>query len=210
MVEEQLRSRGITDERVLVAMGSVPRHLFVPVGYLPQAYNDHPLPIGHGQTISQPYIVAYMAEIASLKPSDTVLEVGTGCGYSAAILSLLAAKVYTSEIIPELGNAAAITLRNLQRDNVEVLVEDGSTGFKQYAPFDAIVVTAGSPHMPMALLSQLRLGGRLVAPVFLPSSGGEKLVRVTRLSDGEGMDHFRQEVLEDVRFVPLRGRAGWA
>lgn len=216
MVEEQLRSRGIVDERVLRAMGTVPRHLFVSPELASQAYEDHPLSIGENQTISQPYIVAYMAEAAQIRPTDTVLEIGTGCGYSAAVLSMLAETVYTAEIIPELGNSAKERLQELGYQNIVVMVEDGSEGCSEYAPYDAIVVTAGAPAVPKELLYQLKVGGRMVVPVntgigLLSFLLGEKLLRITRTSAGEADDfeNFSVEHLQDVSFVPLKGKAGW-
>lgn len=211
MVNNQLRRRGIGDERVLQAMETVPRHLFVAPELASEAYHDHPLPIGDDQTISQPYIVASMAEAACIGPTDKVLEIGTGCGYSAAVLSHLANKVISAEIIPGLGLAAKKRLEELKYDNVEVLVEDGSAGFEQFAPFDAIIVTAGAPKIPSQLLSQMKVGGRMVIPVRMPLNVffgiGEKLLRVTRTNEEE--DGYNVEELGDVGFVPLKGKAGW-
>mmetsp|Transcript_31591 Transcript_31591/g.53315 ORF Transcript_31591/g.53315 Transcript_31591/m.53315 type:complete len:201 (-) Transcript_31591:138-740(-) len=187
-----------------------------------EAYCDYPLPIGQGQTISQPFIVALMAEAAKLQPTDKVLEIGTGCGYSAAVLSKCAREVYSAEIIQELGNAAKERLRDLKFDTVHVLVQDGSVGFREYAPFDAIIVTAGAPQLPFDLMCQLSLNGRMVIPVLRQrpefSTGitheaaaviGEQLLRVTRVGAEDRAECFTTEVLTDVRFVPLRGKAGW-
>lgn len=215
MVNKQLRVRGVSDERVLQSMNSVPRHLFVPSHLVSQAYDDNPLPIGNSQTISQPYIVATMAESALIRSTDKVLEIGTGCGYSAAVLSTLANKVITCEIIEELGNSAKQRLANLKYDNVEVLVEDGSMGFKSNSPFDVIIVTAGAPTIPIELLYQLNLGGRMIIPVCYTKihcgskHQGERLVRLTRMKTENETESFQEEHLEDVRFVPLRGKAGW-
>lgn len=212
MVSHQLRSRGLTDERVLRAMETVPRHKFVSDELISQAYEDHPLPIGKNQTISQPYMVASMAEAAKIQPTDNILEIGTGCGYSAAILSILANKVYTAEIIPELGHSAMERLSDLGFGNVEVIVEDGSTGFPEHSPYDAIIVTAGAPQVPQELMFQLSLGGRMIVPVRTNHSfqnPGETLLRITRTGEADVADCFETEVLEDVRFVPLTGKAGW-
>eukprot|EP01032_Pedospumella_encystans_P011848 gene11848-13745_t len=214
MVEEQLRSRGIKDERVLRAMETVPRHWFVSPELASAAYEDHPLPIGEDQTISQPYIVAYMAEAAQIQPTDKLLEIGTGCGYSAAVLSLLAETVYTAEIIPQLGNSAKDRLQELGYQNIEVIVEDGSVGFAEHAPYDIIIVTAGAPRVPQELLSQLKVGGRMVVPVCTASGFfafllGEKLLRFTRTGEADVPESFNVEYLEDVGFVPLTGKAGW-
>lgn len=213
MVNNQLRARGLKDERVLRAMGTVPREHFVASDLAPQAYNDHPLPIGNNQTISQPYMVALMAEVAKIQPTDKILEIGTGCGYSAAVLSTLGETVYTAEIIPELGKDAKERLAALGYENVMVLVEDGSTGFTEYAPFDVIIVTAGAPSIPTELLFQLSKGGRMIVPVR--ANNGillqpiEQLLRITRTAEENVPENFRVEQLEEVRFVPLRGRAGW-
>jgi len=165
MVEHQLRRRGIRDERVLAAFLKVPRHKFVRPQDLWVAYDDYPLPIGYGQTISQPYIVALMTELLALKGDERVLEVGTGSGYQAAILAELAKEVITIERIPELARRAQRVLTDLGYRNVTVLVGDGSLGAPDFAPFDAIIVTAAAPHPPKALLEQLKDGGRLVIPI---------------------------------------------
>jgi protein-L-isoaspartate(D-aspartate) O-methyltransferase len=165
MVEQQIRQRGVTDARVLQAMRTVPRERFVPPELLRQAYDDGPLPIGAGQTISQPYIVAYMTEALKVAPSHKVLEVGTGSGYQAAVLSELVRDVYTIEIIPELARRAEGVLRELNRNNVHIRAGDGYAGWPEQAPFDRIMVTAAPEEIPRPLVEQLAAGGRLVAPV---------------------------------------------
>jgi|Deesub1362B_J571_1020462.scaffolds.fasta_scaffold01135_3 protein-L-isoaspartate(D-aspartate) O-methyltransferase len=199
MVEDQIRARGIRDKRVLEAMLKVPRHEFVPESYRDLAYQDSPLPIGHGQTISQPYIVAYMTEKLQLDSADTVLEIGTGSGYQAAILAELASQVYTIEIIPELAQRAARTLKRLGYQNIKVKTGDGYVGWPEYAPFDAIIITAAPPEIPEPLIQQLKDGGRLIAPV---GEDFQDLVLVTRRGD-----RLLKEHLIPVRFVPMTGRA---
>ncbi len=203
MVREQLEGRGITDARVLDAFASVPRDRFVTAPDQAAAYEDHPLPIGGGQTISQPYIVALMAEALALQPSDHVLEVGAGSGYAAAILSCLAADVVAVERVPELAAAAAARLAELDYRNVRVVAGDGSTGVADAAPFDAICVSASAPRVPRALVGQLAPGGRLVVPVGSPDE--QQLVRVWLDQQGRA----RAERLGAVRFVPLVGEQGW-
>jgi protein-L-isoaspartate(D-aspartate) O-methyltransferase len=204
MVRTQIAARGIGDPAVLEAMRSVPREAFLPPELAEFAYEDHPLPIAEGQTISQPYIVALMTAALLLDRTDRVLEIGTGSGYAAAILGRVARDVYTVERHGELADAAAARLRTLGFANVHVRHGDGTRGWPEHAPYDAIVVTAGGPKIPEPLLAQLAVGGRLVIPV-----GEEKalqtLVRVTREADGS----LRQEELGDVRFVPLIGAEGW-
>jgi protein-L-isoaspartate(D-aspartate) O-methyltransferase len=165
MVEEQIRSRGVTSPRVLEAMRKVPRERFVPAGVASRAYADQPLPIGHGQTISQPYIVAYMTEVLDVAPTHRVLEIGTGSGYQAAILGELAGEVYTIEIVPELARQSAEVLRALGYARVRVREGDGYAGWPEAAPFDRIMLTAAPEEIPKPLLDQLAVGGRLVAPV---------------------------------------------
>jgi protein-L-isoaspartate(D-aspartate) O-methyltransferase len=205
MVRTQIASRGIRDAAVLEAMRTVPREAFVPPELAEFAYEDHPLPIGEGQTISQPYIVALMTAALRLGPRDRVLEIGTGSGYAAAVLGRIAREVYTIERHGPLADAAAARLRTLDFTNVHVLHGDGTLGWQEHAPYDGIVVAAGGPRVPDALLAQLAVGGRLVIPI-----GEEKalqtLVRVTRHADGR----CTQEDLGDVRFVPLIGAHGWA
>jgi protein-L-isoaspartate(D-aspartate) O-methyltransferase len=203
MVREQLEGRGITAARVLDAFASVPRDRFVTAPDQAAAYEDHPLPIGSGQTISQPYIVALMAEALALKPTDHVLEVGAGSGYAAAILSRLAADVVAVERVPGLATAAAARLADLGYRNVRVVAGDGSTGVADAAPFDAICVSASAPRVPRALVAQLAPGGRLVVPVGSPDE--QQLVRVVLDQSGRA----RAQRLGAVRFVPLVGEQGW-
>ncbi|KAB2850911.1 MAG: protein-L-isoaspartate(D-aspartate) O-methyltransferase [Hyphomicrobiaceae bacterium] len=197
-IRETVEKRGVSDTRVLDAMRTVERELFVPPEFRAAAYEDRPLPIGAGQTISQPYIVAFMAEALQLKGGEKVLEVGAGSGYAAAVLSRLAEKVFTVERIGELAKMAKENLRSAGIENVEVRHDDGSRGWPEAAPFDAILVSAGAEEVPKALLDQLAIGGRLVVPVNEDGSEQE-LVRITR----ESRIEFRQESLADVRFVPL-------
>lgn len=203
LIERELRYQGISNETVLHAMREVPREEFVSPNLREFAYRNAPLPIASGQTISQPYIVALMTEALELAPSERVLEIGTGSGYAAAVLSQIAKEVYTVERIGNLAKTAKSRLKRLGYDNVHVLHADGTLGWPDEAPFDAIVVTAGGPQVPHTLLEQLRVGGRLVIPV-----GGmyhQQLVRVVR----RGKDDFHREDLGEVRFVPLIGEAGW-
>jgi protein-L-isoaspartate(D-aspartate) O-methyltransferase len=165
MVQRYIAGRGISDKAVLKAMRAVERHKFVPPEQVAEAYADHPLPIGSGQTISQPYIVAYMTEVLHLSPQMKVLEIGTGSGYQAAVLAEIVKEVYTIEIIAEHGKAAAERLKRLDYDNVQVKVGDGYQGWREHAPYDAIIVTAGAEHVPPPLLEQLKEGGRMVIPV---------------------------------------------
>ncbi len=202
MVEEQLIYRNIRDERVLEAMRSVPRHAFVPLEYRHMAYSDGPLPIGSGQTISQPYIVALMTQLLRLKGDENVLEVGTGSGYQAAVLGKLAKQVYTIERYTELADQAAAVLQKLGLNNVRVHIGDGSLGLPEHAPFQAILVTAAAPKVPQSLLEQLDEGGRLVVPV------GGRMNQFLELWERRGAK-FVQDVLVPVAFVPLRGRHGW-
>jgi protein-L-isoaspartate(D-aspartate) O-methyltransferase len=204
MVEAQLAKRGINDPKVVEAFRSIPREAFVPEELAEFAYEDTPLPIGEGQTISQPYIVALTIEALDLRGGERVLEIGTGSGYAAAVLGQIAANVYTVERLEALATAARARLERLGYSNVEVLCGDGSLGWKEHAPYDAIAVAAGGPKVPEALLSQLALGGKLVMPVGAEESL-QTLVRVTRDSETE----FREEPLVDVQFVPLIGEQGW-
>ena len=197
MVARQLKARDITDPRVLAAMGKVPRHRFVPDYLAPLAYGDHPLPIGQGQTISQPYIVALMSQWAAVKPGDRVLEVGTGSGYQAAILAELTDKVFTIELLPELAQQAAERLKILGYYQVKVKTGDGYRGWPEAAPFDAILVTAAAPQVPPALTAQLKEGGRLVIP--LGEAGGDQTLVRLRKVKGE----LKEEERLPVRFVPL-------
>ncbi len=202
MVDEQIVARGIHDASVLAAMRTVPRHLFVDAAHADQAYTDKPIPIGLGQTISQPYIVASMSERLSLNPTDRVLEIGTGSGYQTAILAELVFAVFSIEILPTLLLEAQHRLTRLGYQNVETQLSDGAVGWPKQAPFDAIMVTAAPREVPPALLSQLADGGRLIAPVGHPAQQNQRLVFMRR----EG-DTFTRTELYAVRFVPLRGGA---
>ena len=202
MVETQLLRRGIKDKRVLDAMRQVPRHLFMPEDMRGLAYCDGPLPIGHGQTISQPYIVALMTELLELHGQEKVLEIGTGSGYQAAILSRLAREVYTIERHAALAQQAEKVLAQLGYDNVMIIVSDGTLGWPEHAPYEAIIVTAAAPDVPQPLLDQLADGGRLVAPVG--SRWSQSLVKVKRQGD-----LLTRERLTPVAFVPLVGKHGW-
>jgi protein-L-isoaspartate(D-aspartate) O-methyltransferase len=198
MIEVQLRGRDIRDERVLDAMRRVPRHLFVPPELADRAYDDRPLPIGQGQTISQPYIVAYMTEAAEIAPADRVLEIGTGSGYQAAVLAVLAREVWTIEILPELAERARATLERLGHRNVHVRAGNGWEGWPDRAPFDAILVTAAPDEIPRALVDQLAVGGRLVVPV---GEGVQEMTLVTRTPAG-----VVEKRTIPVRFVPMTGK----
>jgi len=203
MVERQLRARGIRSERVLRVMGEVPREAFLPSGGEADAYADRALPLAQGQTVSQPYMVAIMTEALLLDPQDRVLEIGTGSGYQTAILCPLAARVYSVERIPELSRAAAHTLQALGCENVDLRVGDGTLGWPEEAPFDAILITAGAPRIPESLKAQLsEEGGRIVAPV-----GDRYIQELTRMVR-TGND-FASERLLSCRFVPLVGEEGW-
>jgi protein-L-isoaspartate(D-aspartate) O-methyltransferase len=202
MVAEQLVARGIRDERVLAAMRAIPREDFVPLGDRAKAYDDQPLPIGHGQTISQPYIVAKMAELAGVRPTDRVLEIGAGGGYASAVISRLAAEVWGVEIVPELAERARATLVRLGVANARIECFDGTFGWREHAPYDVISVAAGAPRVPILMLEQLADGGRLVIPVGPRES--QRLVVVTRRGD-----EFETRHDIPVRFVDLTGRYGW-
>ena len=197
MVAWQIEQRGVSEPQVLQAMRSVERHLFVPPDYRGQAYQDHPLPIGYGQTISQPYIVAWMTELLALEPDFKVLEIGTGSGYQAAILAELVDEVYTIEIVPELADSARELLRVLGYDHVHVLRADGYWGWEEHAPFDAIIVTAAPDHVPQPLVQQLVPGGRLVIPIG-PAGGYQSLWQFTLEEDG-----LVGTEIAGVRFVPF-------
>jgi len=198
MVEEQIKARGINNPRVLTAMSKVPRHYFVPEEYLSQAYDDHPLPIGHGQTISQPCIVALMTELLALEPGEKVLEIGTGSGYQAAVLAELTDQVYTVEIIEALGQEAATTLTELGYA-VHAKINDGYYGWPEHAPFDAIIVTCASDHVPQPLKEQLKDGGKMVIPV-----GPQGFYQTLWLIEKEG-DQFVSTNMGSVIFVPMLG-----
>jgi len=205
MVESAIVARGVRSESVLKAMRDVPRESFLPEQLREFAYEDAPLPIEAEQTISQPYIVAFMTEALGLKGGEKVLEIGAGSGYAAAILSKIAGEVYTVERIGQLAEKAASTLANLGYHNVHVLHGDGSKGWPEHAPYDGIIVAAGGPSVPESLKEQLKIGGRLVIPVGRDPKVQE-LVRVTRISQNK----YKREDLADVRFVPLIGEEGWA
>ncbi len=203
MVESQLKRRGIRDPRVLRAMGEIPREEFVPAELRVLAYSDDPIGIGQGQTISQPYMVALMAEALELTGSETVLEVGAGSGYAAAVLGALAAQVITVEIVPGLDVLARENLRRARRDgNVQVVLGDGSVGYPEAAPYDAISVAAGAPEIPAALLEELKDPGRLVIPV---GTRADQDLRVIWKHEGR----LESRVATACRFVPLRGGEGW-
>jgi protein-L-isoaspartate(D-aspartate) O-methyltransferase len=202
MVDDQIISRGIHDEHLLDALRRLPRHWFVPEEYADMAYSDGPIPIGHGQTISQPYIVALMTELLELRGEENVLEVGTGSGYQAALLAFLTRQVHTIERHASLAEKAETVLLRLGLTNVTVHVGDGSLGLPDYSPFQAIMVTAAAPRVPQPLFDQLDEGGRLVLPEG--AAGGQVLDRWRRQSG-----KFEQEHITPVAFVPLRGEHGW-
>ncbi len=196
MVKKQLKSRDITDNQVLNAMAKVPRHLFVPKQLREFAYADHPLSIGHNQTISQPYVVGLMCQLLELKGTEKVLDVGTGSGYQAAVLSHLAKEVISIEVIPDLAESARQRLKNIGYENVKVIVGDGSKGAPNYAPFNAIISAAASEDVPQAWKNQLKIGASIVLP--LKHNLGQKLVRLTKRPEG-----FKEESFGSVMFVPL-------
>jgi len=205
MVDTQIRARGIRDPRVLKALEKVPRHLFVNEALRDQAYNDNPLPIDGGQTISQPYIVALMTEALELKGSEKVLEIGTGSGYQAAVLAELVDHVFSIDRIASLAGNARRLLESLNYYNIAIRVGDGTLGWKDEAPFDAVMVTAGAPDIPKTLVEQIALGGRLVVPVGGRHS--QVLIKLTRLS--ESAHDVKKEDLGGCRFVDLIGEYGW-
>jgi protein-L-isoaspartate(D-aspartate) O-methyltransferase len=199
MVEEQLNGRGIRDEKVLAAMGKIPRHLFVDEKWRNKAYRDHPLPIAEGQTISQPYVVALMTEALRLKPSDKVLEIGTGSGYQAAVLAEIVKEVYTIEIRKFLADTAAQRLKELGYKNIQVKFGDGYFGWGEHAPFDAIIITAAANHIPPPLIKQLKEGGRLILP--LGNTVFQQTLTLVTKENGE--PHVEQ--MGPVAFVPMTG-----
>ncbi len=199
MVERQIQARGISAPAVLDALAAVPRHRFVPEALAPRAYEDTPLPIGYDQTISQPYVVAYMTEAAALPPDAKVLDIGTGSGYQAAVLAEIVSRVYSIEIVPELADRSRRLLADLGYDNVEVRTGDGYRGWPEEAPFDAIVVAAAPDHVPPALVEQLAVGARLVIPV---GRFTQEILIVTRTAGGS-----TTEAVLPVRFVPMTGEA---
>ncbi len=205
MVRRQIAGRGIADRRVLAAMEKVPREAFLPEAMQEFAYEDTPLPIEEGQTMSQPYIVARMAEAADVSPVDRVLEIGAGSGYAAAVLGELAGRVFTIERHPALADLARARLRQLGYDNVEVRTGDGTLGWPEQAPFDAIIATAGGPRVPDTWRAQLAVDGRLVMPVGATPTH-QRLIRLTRT----GPETWHEEEIEEVRFVPLIGEQGWS
>jgi protein-L-isoaspartate(D-aspartate) O-methyltransferase len=200
MVADQVRARGVDDPAILAALGEVPRHLFIPALERAEAYADHPLPIGHGQTISQPYVVALMSDLLQVEPGSKVLEIGTGSGYQAAVLSRLGAQVFTIEIVPPLADQARRTLADLGYEGVRCRTGDGYRGWPEEAPFDAIVLTAAPPRVPTPLLEQLKVGGRMVLPL---GQGFQDLIVLTKTADGRTTT---QKVIP-VRFVPMTGEA---
>jgi protein-L-isoaspartate(D-aspartate) O-methyltransferase len=199
MVGDQIEARGVRDQRVLAAMRTVPRHRFVPAGQEAAAYFDTPLPIGHDQTISQPYIVALMTELARPAAKDRALEIGTGSGYQAAVLARLVEHVYTIEIVEPLARQAAHNLQSEQVANVTVRAGDGYAGWPEHAPFDIILVTAAPDHIPQPLLDQLKPGGRMVVPV-----GPVHAIQQLKLIEKDGSGRIRTKRIADVRFVPLQ------
>jgi protein-L-isoaspartate(D-aspartate) O-methyltransferase len=198
MVETQLRARGINNPTILAAMSRVPRHMFVPADVKAFAYDDRPLPIGRGQTISQPYIVAYMTEALQLQPEHTVLEIGTGSGYQAAVLAELVKQVYTIEIIPDLAQQARRSLADLGYRNVDIRAGNGYFGWAEHAPFSRIIVTAAPPQIPKALVDQLAVGGVMVLPV---GTDLQEIVVVSKTASG-----VTQQKTIPVRFVPMVGK----
>lgn len=204
MVKHQIAVKGIKSKALLAALKTVPREKFVPANLKKFSYEDTPLPIGEGQTISQPYIVALMIETLNLKGGGKVLEIGTGSGYAAAVLSLIVDKVYTVERIEQIASNAAATIKSLGYKNIHVLKGDGTLGWKKHAPYDAIVVAAGSPSIPNILKEQLKIGGCLVIPIG-NHKHLQKLVKVSRISESE----YTEEHIADVGFVPLIGKQGW-
>jgi len=201
MVEEQIKKRGIKDSTIIEAFLKVPRHRFVPIKYRKMAYKDHPLPIGEGQTISQPYIVAYMTQILNLSKTDKVLEIGTGSGYQAAILGELSDSIYTIEIITSLGSRASRLLQEMGYSNIKVKIGDGYQGWEEYAPFDAIIVTCAPTEIPNALKNQLKEGGRIIIPVG--SLYYQNLVYLRKVNN-----QIKEEKVFPVRFVPMVDTSG--
>jgi len=202
MVKEQIVARGVEDIRVIETMKKVPRHLFIDKTYYHQAYNDYPLPIGQNQTISQPYMVASMTELLELKGDEKVLEIGTGSGYQTAILALLCSKVYSVERISELTRKARLTLKQLGFSNINLIVRDGTLGWPEFAPYNGIIVTAGAPEIPNALIEQLANNGRMVIPV-----GNEASQTLNFVEKHKGRI-YRKEFF-GCTFVPLVGKGGW-
>jgi protein-L-isoaspartate(D-aspartate) O-methyltransferase len=202
MATEQLAARGIRDQRVIAAFRKVPRHEFVPAKYADSAYEDHPIPIGEGQTISQPYMVALMTECLALKEGAKVLEIGTGSGYQTAILAEIARDVYSVERLDRLAASSAHTLKRLGYENIHIKTEDGTKGWNEFAPYDGIIVTAAAPHIPKSLVRQLGDGGRIVIPV------GGQFGQVLTIIERRGATVEKRELCGCV-FVPLIGEEGW-
>jgi len=203
MVERQLRDRGISDQRILAAFQDIPRELFIPPGRMSEVYEDHPVPIGYNQTISQPYVVALMTQLLDMQPHHRVLDIGAGSGYQAARLAKLAAHIWAIERIPELASRASKTLKELGIANVSIIVGDGSMGYAEATPYDRIISAAAGPEVPQAWIDQLADGGRIIAPVG--AIDVQSLVEVTK----NGGD-IRQRNLGAVRFVRLIGKHGWS
>jgi protein-L-isoaspartate(D-aspartate) O-methyltransferase len=203
MVDTQIIPRGIKDQRVINAMRKIPRHLFLDEAFWPQAYEDHPLPIGEKQTISQPYIVAIMTEALQLTGTETVLEIGAGSGYQTAILAELTEQVYTIERIPSIAKRARKTFDQLQYRNIIITIRDGTAGWKEHSPYDSIIVTAASPGAPKPLLEQLATGGRLVIPI------GDEFTQELIVYKKEDENEFKEENYGGCRFVKLIGEYGW-
>jgi len=204
MVKNQLESRGVNDPLILEAMRTVPRHKFMPKNVQDMAYEDRPLPIGQGQTISQPFIVGFMTQALRLRGGEKVLEIGTGWGYQAAVLSRIAAKVYTIECISNLAQKAKEIFAELNYTNIWTKIGDGTEGWEENSPYHGIIATASGPHVPEVFKNQLKIGGNIVMPVGAYRYG-QQVVRVTK---GVG-DHYHEEKLLDVAFVPLIGKYGW-
>lgn len=200
MITEQLEGRDITDNNILDAMRQVDRAIFVPEDMKHKAYEDKPLPIGKGQTISQPYIVAYMAQALELEEDDKVLEIGTGCGYNAAVMAQMVDKVYSIEIVEWLGEQAKKNLKEAGIENIESKVDDGYKGWPEHAPFDKVILTAAAPEIPQPLKDQMAIGGKLLAPV---GRDHQILIMLEKLSE----DNFKKEKYLPVRFVPMTGQA---
>lgn len=204
-LRELIQKKGIDDQRILDAIESIPRHFFLPPEFESHAYEDKAFPIAAGQTISQPYTVAYQTRLLKVNKADKILEIGTGSGYQAAVLCLCGAQVYSIERHKELSDTAAKTLRSIGlEDKIRLFVGDGTKGLSQFAPYDAIIVTAGAPSVPKALVAQLKVGGRLVIPVG-KSHEVQRMVRITKLSE----DDIQTEAFDDFSFVPLVGENGW-
>lgn len=203
MVENQLLSRGIKDPRVIAAMRKVPRHLFLDEALWPEAYEDHPVPIGEKQTISQPFIVALMTEALKLSGTEKILEVGTGSGYQAAVLAELAEQVYSIERLPSIAKRARRILDELKYANIVITIGDGTLGWKEHSPYDGIIVTAASPYPPKTLLEQLKMGGRLIIPI------GDEFTQDLTLYRKEGEEDYSKESYGGCRFVKLIGEQGW-